>query len=93
MTDEEHDYFHKLIYEVQIAAEPKFTKGAAEHRSKGNLWDMSDEDLDKAVQEELTDLMIYNAEKLRRRHVEQAGKAGNDSAGCVGAGIGFLFSS
>lgn len=66
MTPDEHTYFHKLMFVLANASEPKFARGAAEHRGEGNLWDMSDEDLDKAIQEELTDLMIYNAEKLRR---------------------------
>ena len=67
MTEKEHEYFHKLIWVLQNASEPKFTRGAVEHRGKGDLWDMSDDDLDKAIQEELMDLMIYNAEKLRRQ--------------------------
>ena len=71
MTDEEHEYFHKLMYVLQVASEPKFTLGAIEHRGKGDLWDMPDIVLEACIQEEITDLMIYFAEKLRR----QRGKA------------------
>lgn len=71
MNEKEHKYFHELIFVLSNAAEPKFARGAAEHRDKGDLWDMPDAALDAAIQEELTDLMIYNAEKLRRRRARK----------------------
>lgn len=68
LTDEEHKYFHQLMFILTGETEPKFTSGAVEHRSKGDLWNMSDEELDKNFNEELLDMMVFFAEKLRRKH-------------------------
>ena len=66
MHKDEHEYYHKLMYILTTSIEPKFTKGCVEHRDKGMLWNMSDEDLDKNINEELSDLIVYWAEKQRR---------------------------
>jgi hypothetical protein len=66
MTEAEHEYFHQLIYILMVSSEPKFAKGATEHRVKGDLWDMSDEDLETEIQNEILDLLVYYAEKIRR---------------------------
>ena len=42
MNDDEHAYYHQLMYTLSTTIEPKFTKGCVEHRDKGMLWDMSD---------------------------------------------------
>ena len=68
LLKKEHEYFHLLMYNLICSIEPKFTKGAAEHRSKGDLWDMSDEELDQNIEDELKDLIVYWAEKERRKH-------------------------
>lgn len=62
----EHDYFHLLMYNLICSIEPKFTKGAVEHREKGDLWNMPDDELDQNIEDELKDLIVYWAEKQRR---------------------------
>ncbi len=68
MRKEVHDYFHKLIFTLTSKIEPKFAKGDKEHGAKGMLWDMPDDELIKNFEDELSDLIIYWAEILRRRH-------------------------
>lgn len=72
MRKDEHAYFHQLMFILTGSIEPKFAKGCVEHRDKGMLWDMSDEELEKNIQEELSDLIVYWAEKQRRLY-EQRG--------------------
>lgn len=66
LTNKEHEYFHQLMFVLTNAIEPKFVRGATEHRGKGDLWDMSDEDLDTAIREEMLDLVVYYTERIRR---------------------------
>lgn len=67
MLKKEHTYFHRIIFVLQRIAEPKFTRGCVEHRSKKMLWEFTDAELDAAIDEELTDLMMYQGEKWRRQ--------------------------
>lgn len=67
MLKKEHEYFHYLMYILTRQAEPKFAKGCCEHRDKKMLWEFTDKELEDAIDEELTDLNMYWAEKLRRR--------------------------
>lgn len=68
MHKDEHEYFHKLIWIIASVIEPKFEKGCVEHRDKGMLWDMSDEDLARNFNEEMMDAIVYWAEIQRRKH-------------------------
>lgn len=67
MRKQVHEYFHTLMWTVTKKIEPKFDRGDKEHGKKGMLWDMSDKDLDKNIDEELSDLIVYWAEKQRRK--------------------------
>jgi hypothetical protein len=66
MLKKEHEYFHRLMFEVTKKIEPKFAKGCVEHRDKGMLWDMSDKALLKNFNEEMMDAIVYWAEIQRR---------------------------
>lgn len=67
MLKKEHTYFHRLIFMLQRKFEPKFAEGCAEHRHKKMLWEFTDKELETAIDEELTDLMMYQGEKWRRQ--------------------------
>lgn len=66
MNNEQHEHFH-LIFNLleQKFAEPKYEKGAVEHG--GNIWDISDEDLEIAEFAEMIDLLVYRMTKIKRR--------------------------
>lgn len=67
MTPEELRYFIKIIQAIQLMTAPKMEAGFIEHRENGNLWDMSDEQLDMEIEAELKDLMMFQGEKWRRQ--------------------------
>ena len=75
MRKQVHEYFHNLMWELTKKIEPKFDKGDKEHRSEGMLWDMPDDVLDKNIDEELMDLIVYWAEKKRREDERKADSA------------------
>lgn len=69
MNEEQHHHFHQLIHLLEQLGEPKYEKGAIEHG--GNIWDLTDDQLEQAELEEMIDLMVYRLTRLLKRRDEQ----------------------
>lgn len=65
-----HDYYHRLMWVLTKAIEPKFDKGDKEHGHKGMLWDMPDKTLLANFDEEIMDAIVYWAEIQRRKQLK-----------------------
>lgn len=69
MSNEQHNHFHQLIFLLERFAEPKYEKGAIEHG--GNIWDLTDEQLEAAEFEEMIDLMVYRLTRILKRRISK----------------------
>jgi hypothetical protein len=65
MSSEQHEHVHQLVYLLQTLMEPKYEKGALEHG--GNIWDLTDQELEAAELEEMIDLLVYRLTRLLKR--------------------------
>ena len=66
LSDEQlSDIIGTLKFFCQRAFE-KYAKGAIEHG--GNIWDLSQDELDEEVMNEATDQVIYQSTKLRKKY-------------------------
>lgn len=66
LTDDQlSDITGTLKFFCQRAFE-KYAKGAIEHG--GNIWQLSEDELDEEVMNEATDQVIYQATKLRKKY-------------------------
>lgn len=68
MTEEQHNHVHQLVYLLQTLIEPKYEQGAKEHG--GNLWDMTDEQLEAEELQEMIDLLTYRLTRVLKKQVE-----------------------
>lgn len=68
MTEEQHNHVHQLVYLLQTLIEPKYEQGAKEHG--GNLWDLTDEQLEAEELQEMIDLLTYRLTRVLKKQVE-----------------------
>lgn len=68
MDEEQHQHVHQLIYLLQTLLEPKYEAGAIEHG--GNIWDMTDEQLEAEETNEMIDLLVYRLTRLLKKQME-----------------------
>jgi len=59
------DHLHALIEEFHRKMEPKYLKGQKEHG--GNLWELTDEELEFCELEEIVDLAVYRLTRLLKK--------------------------
>lgn len=65
LSEAQINHLHKLVKEFRAIMEPKYTKGAIEHG--GNIWEMSDAELELCETEEIIDLAVYRLTRLLKR--------------------------
>lgn len=65
MNEDQHHHFHAIFSLIERLAEPKYSKGAVEHG--GNIWELSDEDLEIAELAEMIDFLVYRATRIKKK--------------------------
>jgi hypothetical protein len=78
MSEEQHQHFHQLIFLLERFAEPKYEQGAIEHG--GNIWDMSDEQLEAEELNEMIDLLVYRLTRIHKRRMNSGASADESNA-------------
>lgn len=68
MTEEQHQHVHQLVYLLQTLLEPKYEIGAKQHG--GNIWQMTDEELEHEELNEIIDLCVYRLTRILKRQAE-----------------------
>jgi hypothetical protein len=78
MSEEQHQHFHQLIFLLERFAEPKYEQGAIEHG--GNIWDLSDEQLEAEELNEMIDLIVYRLTRILKKRMNSGAGADKNSA-------------
>lgn len=65
MSEAQHKSFHELAWLFEKISEPKFMKGAKEHG--GLITDLTEEQLEQAILEEIIDLVWYTMALIKVR--------------------------
>ena len=68
MNEEQHNHVHQLVYLLQTLLEPKYEQGAKEHG--GNIWDMTDEQLEAEELNEMIDLLVYRLTRVLKKQLD-----------------------
>jgi hypothetical protein len=69
LTPDQDEFYGKLLTYLTTLTRPKFEAGAAEH--KGNIWDLTEEQLEQAELEEIIDLMHYRLTKMMKHRLKE----------------------
>lgn len=65
LTEKQLEHLHQLVEGFHQIMEPKYTRGALEHG--GNIWDLSDDELEAMELEEIIDLCVYRLTRLLKK--------------------------
>lgn len=68
MTPQQHEHVHHLVYLLQTLLEPKYEAGAKEHG--GNIWELSDEQLEAEETNEMIDLLVYRLTRILKKQLD-----------------------
>lgn len=68
MRKKQHEHVHQLVYLLQTLLEPKYSQGAKEHG--GNIWDMTDAQLEEEELNEMIDLITYRLTRILKKRME-----------------------
>jgi len=78
MSQAQHEHFHQLIFLLERFAEPKYEAGAIEH--KGNIWELSDEQLEAEELNEMIDLIVYRLTRILKKRMNSGAGADESNA-------------